>query len=165
MLQAFRRSSLLKIDPRRKVFSCKLCKIFKETISTEQLWKTVSCVYPWILRSFLEQFYHRTLMGDCLLHLQVLGFQPAYTVTISQLFVQKQQITIGRCSFNQNPWKLSMKKLIRSEVVRGQSARPFTHTFTHTFFKYFAFIFSEHIMVTFSKEVLKLCKHSFFQEM
>ena len=45
------------------------------------------------------------------------------------------------CSFNQNPWKLSVKKLIHSEVVRCQSAslqqNPLSNMLLHVFLLHF----------------------------
>ena len=39
-------------------------------------------------------------MGDCLFHVQVEGFQPAYTVTTSQVllkhFVQEREVAISQ---------------------------------------------------------------------
>ena len=83
------------------------------------------CLYCWILRSFSEHFLYRTPLEVFLFHVQVSGFQSAYTITISQVlfkhFVWDRKIASRRCSFNQSHWKLSMKKLIRSEVARCQS--------------------------------------------
>ena len=61
-----------------------------------------------------------------LFHVQLAGFQPAYTITILpvpfEYFVWEGEVAIRRCSFNQNSRKLSVKKLICSKVMRSQPA-------------------------------------------
>ena len=64
-------------------------------------------------------------------------------------FAQQREITIESCSFNQDPWKLYMKKSIRSNVARSQPAslwEKFFHTYS---FMYFVFLFSEHIKINY----------------
>ena len=56
-----------------------------------------------------------------------------------------------------------MKKLICNEVVRCQPASLQKELFRTSSFMYFAFIFSECITITSSKEALKVREHNFFQ--
>ena len=42
----------------------------------EHLRMTTSCVYLWILTSFLEHFFYRGPLGNCFFHVQVAEFQP-----------------------------------------------------------------------------------------
>ena len=57
-----------------------------------------------------------------------------------------------------------MKKLIFDEIARCQPASLRRKLFHTSSFMYFAFIFSECITITSSKEALKVCEHSFFQQ-
>ena len=122
------------------------------------------CVYLWILRSFSEQLLYKTPPGDCLFHVPIAGFQPTYEKLISQVlfkhFLQEREVAIRRSSFDQNPWKLSVKKLIRSEV---EKCKPPSLGKKH-FYRYslnFAMIFSKQITTISLEETLKVCHHTF----
>ena len=82
---------------------------------------TVASVPLWHVVTIGMRF---SKLRDCLFHAQVTGFQPAYTIVLPRVrfkhFVQEREVAIERCSFNQNPWKLSVKKLIRSKIARFQ---------------------------------------------
>ena len=56
-----------------------------------------------------------------------------------------------------------MEKLLRSEIVRCQPAS-LQKLFHTSSLMYFTFIFSKRITITFSKEALKVCGYTFFQE-
>ena len=83
-----------------------------------------------ILRSFSEYLFYRTPMGNCLLLVEVEEFQPPTTDSVKsyftnafQAFYTKTRSIHSKALFSQNPFKLSVKKLIcKSEVVRYQSA-------------------------------------------
>ena len=57
-----------------------------------------------------------------------------------------------------------MKKLIRNEAARWQSASLWKKILHTSSYMYFALISSAHITITSSEEALKVCKHSFFLE-
>ena len=108
-----------------QLFCFEFRKVFKNIFLAEQLRMNSFRLYCWILRSFSEHLLYRTPLEVFLFDVQVSGFQSAYTITISQVlfkhFVWDRKIASRRCSFNQSHWKLSMKRLIRSEVARCQS--------------------------------------------
>ena len=137
------------------MFSCKFCKAFKNICLAEHLQMILFYVYSWILRSFLQNLFYRTHLGDCLFHVQAAGFQPAYPVSILQVlfvhFVKEREVSVGRCSFNVNLWKISLKTFFLSEVAST----------LFIYFSFFAFIFSGRITITSSEEALKLYEHSF----
>ena len=81
----------------------------------------------WILRNFSEHIFYRTPPGDCLFHVQVAGFQPAFIIKNSftstfQVFCAKARGSHWKPlnQFNQNPLKISVKKFFRSDVARCQ---------------------------------------------
>ena len=54
---------------------------FKNTFLAEHLLTTTSCeFYLWIFRNFSEHLIYRSPPWGCLFHVQVTGFQPAYTI-------------------------------------------------------------------------------------
>ena len=73
----FQVCSFIKKEIQAKIFFCEFDEIFKNTFLTEHLRMTASCVYLWILRSFSEHLFYT---GDCLFHVKVAGFQPAYKI-------------------------------------------------------------------------------------
>ena len=82
-------------------------------------------------------------------------------MTISQVLfkriVQEQETVIGRVALNQNPRKLSVKKLIPSEVTRFQPASLQKRKLFHIYSSmHFTLISSERIKITSSEEALKL---------
>ena len=79
-------------------------------------------------------------------------------------FAQEREGAIGRCSFNQNSWEVSVKKLIRCEIARSQPASLPKKLFHTNSFMNFALIFSERITITSPEEALKLLEHAPFQE-
>ena len=82
--------------------------------------------------------------------------------TISQVLfkhlIQEREVTI------QNPWKLSLKRLIRNEATRCQPASLWKKVFHISSLMYFAFIFQEYITITSSEEAFKVCEQHFNQE-
>ena len=136
---------------------------------TGHLRVAVSWVYLRTLTSFSEHFIESASLGNCLFNEQVAEFHPADPVkSISQVlfkyFIQEWELTIWRPSFIQNPWKLSVKKLIGKEVARCQSANLRKKLFHTSSFIYFAFIFSELITITSFEKTFKMCEHNIFQE-
>ena len=121
---------------------------------------TAFCVYLQILGSFPEHLFYRIYPGDCLFHAQVAGFQPAYTIkTISQILlknlIQERKVAKQRCSFNPNPSKFYMKKLIRSAVVRCQftslQKKTLSHILLHVLSFHFLIFFRSGLDTLFQK--------------
>ena len=118
---------------------------------------------------FLRELFLQNISERLLIYVQVARSQDFQQILFKH-FIQERESAIGRCSFNQNPWKLSVKKLIRSEINSSKfvvncmmAARKFTmKTLSYTIFKYHTFIFPGRIKLTSSEEALKLCKLLFF---
>ena len=89
-------------------------------------------------------------------------FEPAYTIK-NYFTCTFEEVAFRRCSFDKNLWKLFVKKLIRNEVARCQHASLRKKLF-HMPLTYFAFIFSEHIMITSSKKCWKWVSTDFFRK-
>ena len=75
-------------------------------------------------------------------------------------FVQEREVAIERCSFNQNPWELSVKKLIRTVKLQDANLQVYEKTFSHKLLH----VFCLRITITSCEEALKLCEYSIFQE-
>ena len=81
-------------------------------------------------------------------------------------FIQERQVAfedVKMLKDNLITWKLYAKKLICNEVARCQPESLRKKLFHASSFMYFAFIFSECVTITSSKEALKVCEHNFFQ--
>ena len=89
-------------------------------------------------------------------------FESAYTIK-NYFTCTFEEVAFRRCSFDKNLWKLFVKKLIRNEVARCQHASLRKKLF-HMPLTYFAFIFSEHIMITSSKKCWKWASTDFFRK-
>ena len=147
------------------MFSCEFRKTFKITFLTEYIWMAASYVYLWILRSFLGYLFIEHLSGRLLIscagcRISASIYNNYFTGTFQGFCIKARSSHWKVCSFNQNPWKLSVKKLISSNVARCHTKKLF-HAYS---FIYLAFIFAERITITSSKEALKLREHSFFHE-
>ena len=70
---------------------------------TEHLQMTASCAYPWILRNFSDQLFHRASLRNCFFH--VAEFQPpdimkSISLVVFKHFIQEREVVIQRRSFN-----------------------------------------------------------------
>ena len=103
----------------------------------EHLLTTPSCdFYLWIFRNFSEHLIYRSPPWGCLFHVQVTGFQPAYT--IKNYFIGTFQAFFARTR------EVSVKKLIRSEAVRCKSPSLQNKLFhTHRFMSLLIYIYSQ----------------------
>ena len=154
-LRVTRTATLLK-ETQKQVFFCGISV-------------TNSCVYLTILRSFSEHLYHGAPLANCLFHVQVSDFQPPdtvknYFICAFQAFCTRTISSHSKAFVCLNSWILSVKKLICNEVARCHPASLQKKVFRTSSFIYFAFIFSEFIMITSSREGLKVCEHNLFQE-
>ena len=86
------------------VFVSEFWDVLQDTFFIEHFWKTTYLCTSWrISSSIYSSFQSLRLKG----------------------------IAIRRCSFNQNLWKLSVKKSIRSEFVRSQASSLWKKNFSH----------------------------------
>ena len=126
------------------VFICEFREVFQITSFIDHLWETSYFMYK--LQN-LHQIQYKFISRE-----------------IFKLFIREQEVAIRRRSFTWNSWKLFVKKLICNEVSRCQPAGLQKTLFHTSCFMYFAFIFSECITITSSKEAFKVREHNFFQE-
>ena len=111
-LHAIRLATLLKGTP-TLMFTCEFCENFRNTF----LWNTFGKLFiPCIYYRISASIYDKKLW-----------------LVLFKHFVQERKVAIGRCSFNQNPWKLSLKKVIRNSVEEFQPTSLLKKTLSHTF--------------------------------
>ena len=94
------------------------------------------------MRSFSEHLFYRAPLRNCLFHVQVAVFQPVdavknyFTDGFQALYTRTREVVIRRRSFTENPWKLSVKRLISNEVARCQPVslrKKVSHILLHVF--------------------------------
>ena len=160
MLQAFRPSTLLERDSRTGVFLRILrnCwEYFFDRMPPDECFLCVPLNFEKLFRtSFSLNTSGRLLVARICRGISASIYNNYFTGTFQAfcIWTRSREVAIGKCSFNQNPWKLYMKKLIRSEVARCQPASLRKEKFFHTYsFMNFAFIFSESTTITSSKGV------------
>ena len=152
------------------MFFCAFGKISKNIIFWQHFPMRLILKFICEFWEVFQNTFYRTPLRNCLFHVQVAVFQPTDTVknyftgAFQALYTRTREVAIRRRSFTQNPWRLSVKRLISNEVARCQPVslrKKVSHIFPSCILPLFSKNASRLLL---PKEALNCASKSFFRK-